>query len=370
MLSEDRDIHCSVCGREMQWDFTEISHFRPKGKRVVFDWDNLVAVCEKCNVHAREFEFASFLAELMARSSSFRGVKREVLLGSEVRYRADIVAVEAGVGKNLLIECKGAPHFSVGWVRQIIKQLRLYQDAFGECQMILATPATLLDEHRAILQGEGVEVWDLDFLVKRFRDQIPEANSSYYKELFSSYISRRREASREYQLIRSLSDCAFGKKDCYVYQSLVGDILEYLFSPPLDKPIAELSDQSKANRRDFIIPNYMDSGFWAFMREKYSADYIVVDAKNYTRKVKKQEVLQMANYLKGHGAGLFGIIVSRLGGDAAGCEHTLREQWLIHKKLILVLDDDDVKSMLMAKADGRPPEEVLGQKIERFRLSM
>ncbi len=87
-------------------------------------------------------------------------------------------------------------------------------------------------------------------------------------------------------------------------------------------------------------------------------------------KVKKSEVLQIANYLKSHGAGLFGIIVCRKGGDKSGCEHTLREQWMVHRKLILVLSDDDIKEMLIAKLDGRLPEEIVGQKIEQFRLSM
>lgn len=143
-----------------------------------------------------------------------------------------------------------------------------------------------------------------------------------------------------------------------------------MFTPPLGKPITELSDQAAANRCDFIMPNYAEQGFWAFLREKYQADYIVIDAKNYMGKVKKPQVLQIANYLKPHGAGLFGIIISRNGGDTSGCEHALREQWMIHRKLILVLDDDDIQSMLVARSEGRAAEELLGLKIERFRLSM
>jgi hypothetical protein len=118
------------------------------------------------------------------------------------------------------------------------------------------------------------------------------------------------------------------------------------------------------------MPNYAEAGFWSFLRQKYEADYIIIDAKNHTRKVKKSDVLQIANYLKSHGAGLFGLIVSRKGGDTGSCEHTLREQWLVHRKLILILDDEDIKSMLMAKSDGRRVEEILGQRIEQFRLSM
>src|SRR5690348_4146130 len=43
-----------------------------------------------------------------------------------------------------------------------------------------------------------------------------------------------------------------------------------------------------------------------------------------------------------------------------------REQWIIHKKLILVLDDQDVEAMLIASADGRQPEEIIGRKIQEF----
>lgn len=183
-------------------------------------------------------------------------------------------------------------------------------------------------------------------------------------------LVRPAKPSREQELRDALAACQPGKADWPVYQSLVGDILECLFTPPLGKPIPELSDKARANRRDFIMPNYTDKGFWAFMREKYEADYVVIDAKNYSRRVKKSEVLQIANYLKPHGAGLFGIIISREGGDTSGCEHTLREQWLIHRKLILLLDDDDVTQMLVTKSEGRVPEEVIEQKIEHFRLSM
>ena len=59
-----------------------------------------------------------------------------------------------------------------------------------------------------------------------------------------------------------------------------------------------------ANRRDFIFPNYCDTGFWAFLRSRYGADYIVADAKNYSQNVSRKDILQMSNYLKAHGAGL------------------------------------------------------------------
>jgi hypothetical protein len=42
----------------------------------------------------------------------------------------------------------------------------------------------------------------------------------------------------------------------------------------------------------------------------------------------------------------------------------------VHQKMILVLCNEDIEAMLLAKFDGRSPEEVIGSKIEEFRLSM
>jgi hypothetical protein len=109
--------------------------------------------------------------------------------------------------------------------------------------------------------------------------------------------------------------------------------------------------------------------YWSFLRTNYHAHFVVADAKNYVRRVTKKEALQIANYLKLHGAGLFGLILSRKGSDK-GCNLTLREQWIVHQKMVIVLKDSDVEQMLDAKSNGRPPEEIIRQKIEDFRLSM
>jgi len=310
------------------------------------------------------------LSGLLERDSNFNNLQREIVLGRETRYRADVL-VNRSCGdssETLLIECKTyLAQFSIS---SVIGQLEKYKSAYGDCRKILAVPTSLKPEELATLAASDIEVWDLEYIASHFSMQIDEAPPSYYKALFLTQMLRPDGATHEQKLMKSLASCSPGKAECYVYQALVGEILECLFTPTLGKPIQELADESEANRRDFIMPNYSEKGFWLFMREKYEADYVVIDAKNYTQKVKKSEILQIANYLKPHGAGLFGIIVSRKGGDSNGCEHTLREQWLIHRKLILVLDDDDITSMLMAKSDGRQAEDILGQKIEQFRLSM
>lgn len=367
-------IACAYCGIESRSGLVEINHFLP-----LFASDeqnNVQFVCANCNLSASrtppEMEFVAFLAGLVKGNEKYSGIELEKILGKETRFRADIVATRMDCQKQerLLIECKSGRFASLGKIEDVINQLKEYVKLLGECQPVLAIPATLDQADVRRLQAAGIELWDLDYLSANFAEQLKSAPNGYFTLLLKWRNRRGHEKTKEQLLLDSLRTCEPGKRDWSMYQSLVGDILEILFCPPLMKPFSEHSDTSMTNRRDFVVPNYAENGFWAFLRNRYIADYIVVDAKNYSRKIKKAEVLQVANYLKAQGTGLFGMIFSRHGGDAAGCAHTLREQWLIHGKMIIVLNDADVEAMLRAKEDGRTAEELVGKKIEEFRLSM
>jgi len=97
--------------------------------------------------------------------------------------------------------------------------------------------------------------------------------------------------------------------------------------------------------------------------------YIVIDAKNYGRRIEKRAVIEIAHYLKLFGCGLFGIIVSRYGPARSG-DYAAREQWIASQKMIIILSDDDVIKMLQMKAIGNRPEELLRSKIADFRVSL
>ena len=50
-------------------------------------------------------------------------------------------------------------------------------------------------------------------------------------------------------------------------------------------------------------------------------------------------------------------------------QSTIREVWAIERKIIIVLQDNDIEQMLLTKMSGEDPAIVLRQKIEDFRLS-
>lgn len=324
------------------------------------------------NGHPREIEFVAFLMQMLRDHPDYKEIVSEAVVGNKSRVRADIIADRKSQNgfEPVLIECKTPQLISHGAMRLVYEQLERYRKLVPDRKLILAIPGKLRPKTLSELHDRSVEVWDSDYLARTFSDQIKTTPPSFYRSHLLSILTQKDAGSPERDFISELRKICAGKEDCYLYQSLVGDILEYLFTPPLSKPIPEHKDKTGTNRRDFIIPNYATDGFWSFARTKYLADYVVVDAKNLKKKVSKRDVLQVANYLKPHGAGLFGMIFSRFGGNSRGCDQTLREQWVTQQKLIIVLSDNDVEEMLTLKDSGEEPDSVLGRAIQEFRLSM
>jgi hypothetical protein len=307
---------------------------------------------------------------LLEAHPGFRSIASEHTFGQNEKHVADLLTErQTSTGwQKLLIEVKRYSSFSEDRLIAIIRQLKMYQPLVDADQLALAFLGRLTDKDNQLLQSNGIEVWDIKYISNVFRHEIETVTHAYFQRLFKA-ISAQTLTSGPEDLLERLRTCPPGREHWRVYQRLVTDILEELFCPPLNSPITELTDEVRVNRRDIILPNYSTDGFWKFMQDKYTADYIVVDAKNYVKPVGKEEALQVANYLKLRGAGLFGIIISRQGGDDA-CYHILREQWMDSGKLILVLNDRDVASMLLAHRSGGRPEEVISQKIEEFRLAL
>ncbi len=216
-----------------------------------------------------------------------------------------------------------------------------------------------------MLRADGVEIWDIDFIGSHFADQIEASGDGYYPELIEQAIARARPEAAYLAQIKAIPP---GKEGWNTYQKLIGRLLELLFCPPLGSPLGEKNDFDKVNRRDLIFANHVSDGFWAALRQRYGADYILVDAKNGAR-VKKSDVLQIANYLKPHGLGQFAMIVGRAGAER-GVLAVLKEQWAFHQKMIIVLNDDDLEEMVLAYGSGREQTQVLSDKIQAFRIGM
>ena len=334
-------------------------------------------LCRNCHYLLDSFrpsglEFERFLSEILSGSPDYSDVVAESRLRtSEGRIlHSDFTATRRGNGKrkNVLIEAKAWSPFGRAEVERAIEQIERYREAGSFDVAALVFPGRLGEDGKAALEAADIEIWDLDHVAAAFADEIAAQPLSGFRLLYS-LVAHSGGRSQSDALIARLKACKPGTEDWVTYQRVVADVFEFLFVPPLTRHSWESSDALGANRRDIILPNYAADGFWKFLRETYQAYYIVVDAKNHKNKISKTEALQIANYLKPHGTGKFGIIATRSDASPA-CRHTIAEQWTLYGKMIVLLADEDIEGMLLAAGSGGKPEDVIGQEIEKFRLRM
>lgn len=321
---------------------------------------------ESAVLRAREFE--DLVERALPSLLDIESLEREPNLGG--RQGPDFL-VRLRDGRVALVEAKVVTPATGARVRDVAAQLLKYGSTYEQMVadgrrpvLALATSGVLAPERIQQLAGAGVsEVFDGPAI----EAALPHASwpypSSEDRQKFDTADGRAREFSQRIKQIPP------GRSDWPAYQRTIRDILAALWCPPLEQPLSENSNSTGVNRRDVIFPNYSNDGIWKFLRDHYEAHYIVVDAKNYRKPIKKEEVLQIANYLGSHGAGLFGVIVCRSGvSDSA--DVTRREQWIIHQKLLVFLADEDIDQMVSFASVGTDPAIVVRQKIEDFRLGI
>lgn len=238
-LLEKYDHACVACGVKDDVVPLELAHLVPISSGGESSEDNLTILCPNCHQtfdrQPREYEFVSFLTELLKNHPNFSDVQQETLLGRKTRYRADLLVSRQlnDTKEVLLIECKTYLVLTSAHIRNVIAQLEKYKSSYGDCRMVLAIPATLRAADLSALSVADIEAWDLQYIASNFSKQIEAAYPSYYRALLLARIARpTKKLTREQELINSLSSCIPGKTDCYVYQNLVGEILEHLFTPP------------------------------------------------------------------------------------------------------------------------------------------
>ncbi|NMP25169.1 hypothetical protein HIJ39_23030 [Sulfobacillus sp. DSM 109850] len=272
------------------------------------------------------------------------------------------------VGKlvGLTIEIKTHTTYIASFIRGLTQQLSRLSKINPQNRIVLALPGVLPPPYVRLLPS-NVWLWDLPTIANLFSQQIHLVNHRGLREALAQAALNR--ITVEDQLLAKLGACALGKQSWAQYQNVVGEIFEFLFCPPLGPVYKEYRDSAGINRRDLIIANYAEEGFWAFVRQRYDADYVIVEAKNYKSPVGKSSVLQVGNYLKKYGAGLFGLVVSRRGADRSALL-TAQHLWVADSKLVMFLDDRDLEAMLLVRKNNGIPHEVVRQKIQEFRLAL
>ena len=375
MLIERDGNHCPICGIELQPSNCIIDHIIPVCYGGGDEIENLQLLCCHCNNFKSNkpflgYQFEEYIKRLLVANDNYFNVSNSIKIDGKTIDCDIVFEKETLQGKELFFAEVSVVHsFTESLVLRTVKRLLEYKQIAPKAKLVFITPNELSEKYKNLILDNNIELWDNAFLSKEFAEQIVDAEPVSFKSFFSLSADAVADNIDEYQkLIDALKNCPAGWDSWVDYQKLVGNILEFLFCPPLNSPIPQSDDKSKKNRRDFILANYSkENDAWEFLRDRYCADYVVVDAKNSKKCISKDDVLQIANYLKKEGTGLFGLIIARKGMNASS-ENALREMWIYQQKMIVVLNDVDIEQMILDKKNGDDPAKLILKKIEDFRL--
>ena len=109
--------------------------------------------------------------------------------------------------------------------------------------------------------------------------------------------------------------------------------------------------------------------FWKFLVYHLNSLYIIFEFNNYAEPISQGQVLTTEKYLLERGLRRVAIILARRGANESAlkmAQGAMRE----HGKLILVIDDKIVKSMLALLDSGADPSDCLFDLADEFLLTL
>jgi hypothetical protein len=170
-------------------------------------------------------------------------------------------------------------------------------------------------------------------------------------------------------LCQELRSIRKGKEEWARYERICERILKYLFPNDLYGWHSQKRTDDGLNRFDFICRLRPTTEFWKFAIDHLNSRYVLFEFKNYTGKIKQGQILTTEKYLLERGLRRVAIILTRVGADpgaVASIQGAMRE----HGKLMLVVGDEDICSMLHMKERGEDPTDRLFDMADNFLLSL
>lgn len=278
-----------------------------------------------------------------------------------------------GSSEKIIIESKFYKNQKISI--DILRRLYAVATIENVNKVLLITNSELTNASREFLTHStpNIVVWEGHELIRRLFSY-PGIVEKYFPK---KTITKKEEPSElldsELQkvqgLIKRLDSCPEGKDGWKTYEDICLEILSYLFVPPLGEPKVQSRRESGIDIRDAIFPNRNNNENWKFIRDDYDAKYIVFEFKNYSEngsEIDKQVLLQIDDYLK-RTIGRFGIICSKKSPNKSGLEKR-KDVYIENNKLILFLNNEDLKEMLLRKHKKMDPSDVIIDLIDDFNL--
>lgn len=228
---------------------------------------------------------------------------------------------------------------------------------------------TSIGNHLAV-RNPRIRLWDravLDHLIHQhfallstFFTEYAAALDTVSKEFgYAGHTPRQLEAFRA-----RLAACPSGEEAFADYETLGTEIWRYLFPTQLGEPKLQRRTLDGTQRRDVLFRNERATKFFARVADRFGADFLIIDFKNYGKPIDGSTVDGVAKYAN-KAIGRFVCVVARKGaggGVVAAQARILREEGTA----IVVISDQQMLEMVERRERGEAPEDVLEDALDEL----
>ena len=268
-----------------------------------------------------------------------------------------------GVTSRVFLEIKSQPVIDNRVASIVLEKFSRLQESEEQpgAKYLLIYTGSITAGARQVLDGSNV--------IARSLRSLEDLGTDFWRTLRPDY-EEPGPVGRAQQLIEALDDVPLGARYSVDYEAACESILEFLFSPDLGSPKAQVFNSTRSYRRDLIMKNGAETGFWARMRERYQADYLIAEFKNVKSSVGNTSIWQLAGYMKEKGVGFFGMLIARNGVSRGTANPAILDQWIHANKMIVPISNEDLKRMIDMRDSGSDPTDYVDDLIDRIRCSV
>lgn len=257
-----------------------------------------------------------------------------------------------------------------------LRQVEAYlEDADAEIDVIcLLTSGDLTSiGNHIVVKNPRIRVWDR-IILNRLIHQHLEVFEHHFPEYpvalkalsqqFEETTSTSTVIGRVGEFEGKLESCPTGQAHFSKYEEIGIEIWQHLFSETLGEPKPQVRTRDGKQRRDVLFQNKRVSNLFQRVAERFDADFIIVDFKNYTDPVNAEIIDDVARYAN-KALGRFIVVTSRHGADDT-VEASQHRWFRDSDTVVLVISDAQMLEMVARKERGETPEDVLEDLLDEF----
>lgn len=289
-----------------------------------------------------------------------------ILVESEIKnikhshnYVPDMIAEKGNC--KYIIEVKFSRDIPFNFLTNICSKNILNNDN----RLILLLPFITDDSYKKCLNKYNyLDIWSAYDILNKI-EQIDEVSvkqnlmqkiSIFYKkaDIPLDIVKCNKEYTNEIDisddLLFFLENVENGRSSAYKYEEFAQKFLNYVFKEDIVEITAHNKTATGVNVFDAIarLSSLTADSFWDIVKSHYNTRYIIFECKNYSHKITQREVFMTTKYLCNSALRNVAIMFTRKGIDT-GAQKIIRQILRETGKLILVLDDTDIKRMIKDK---------------------